>query len=193
MEPCRSSGKVPCSATLRQVKPNRAGSNLPRDQCRCPVPPAVAHGGGSWRSGSAVTDLPRSRVSSGFFICTHCDRGHRYCSTQCREQARRQQRRSVNRRHQRSREGRLDHRDRQREYRCRRRQAQSSVTDQGSLPIVSPASFDCGKGDVVEHPPASQSGHERRPAWWLRCRICGRTGLFIDPFPRIPQRRGAIS
>jgi hypothetical protein len=32
-----------------------------------------------------------------FFICTHCDRGHRYCSIPWREQARRQQRRSANR------------------------------------------------------------------------------------------------
>jgi hypothetical protein len=23
----------------------------------------------------------------------------------------------------------------------------------------------------------------------LRCRICGRIGRFIDPFPRIPRRR----
>jgi len=137
----------------------------------------------------------RQRVCLGqecqavFFICTHCDRGHRYCSTHCRQQARREQRRSANRRHQRSREGRLDHRDRQREYRCRRRQEQSGVTDQGSLSIVSPASFDCGKADAVDHPSASQSWHERRPVLWPHCRICGRTGRFIDPFPRIAQRK----
>ena len=40
-----------------------------------------------------------------FFICAHCDRGHRYCSDQCRQQARRQQRRRANRRHQQSPEG----------------------------------------------------------------------------------------
>ena len=85
-----------------------------------------------------------------FFICTHCDRGHRYCSTECRKQARRQQRRCANRRHQQSPEGRLDHRDRQRAYRCRLRQAQPRVTDQGSLSIISPASFDCGMADAVE-------------------------------------------
>jgi hypothetical protein len=136
----------------------------------------------------------RQRVCFGqgcqavFFICEHCDRGHRYCSSQCREQARLQQRRSANRRHQRSREGRLDHRDRQRQYRYRLRQAQSRVTDQGSLSAISPASFDCGNADAVEHPPASQPWHENRPTLWLRCRVCGRTGRF-DPFPRVPQRR----
>ena len=160
----------------------------------------------------------RQRVCRGhgcqavFFICTHCDRGHCYCSTQCRQQARRrqrrsanrryqqspegrldhrdrQQRRSANRRHQRSPEGRLDHRERQRAYRCRLRQAQPRVTDRGSVSIVSPASLDCGRADVVEHPPGSQPWHERQPALWLRCRICGRAGRFLDPFPRIPHRR----
>jgi hypothetical protein len=54
-----------------------------------------------------------------FFICEHCDRGHRYCSLSCRDHARTQQRRRANRRHQQSAEGRLDHRDRQRQYRER--------------------------------------------------------------------------
>ena len=57
------------------------------------------------------------------------------------------QRRCANSRHQQSPEGRLDHRDRQRDYRCRRRQAPSGVTDQGSLSITSPASFECGRAD----------------------------------------------
>jgi hypothetical protein len=152
-------------------------------------PPAMTHGGGSWRSGSAATSMPGQGCHTTFFICTHCDRGHRYCSPECRDQARRRQRRSANKRHQQSPEERLDHRDRQQAYRCRLRQAPSPVTDQGSLLVVSPASFDCGKADAVKHPPASQSWHESQPALWLRCRICGRAGRFIDPFPHIPHRR----
>ena len=34
-----------------------------------------------------------------FWICRHCDRGQRYCSPLCRQQAYRQQRRRANRRH----------------------------------------------------------------------------------------------
>ena len=99
-----------------------------------------------------------------FFICAHCDRGQRYCSTACREQARRQQRRRANRRHQQSPEGRLDHRDRQRDTVP---PAQAiAVTDQGSLSITSPASFECGPADPLEHPPAPQSGS--KPS-----RLCG--------------------
>ena len=52
-----------------------------------------------------------------FWICRHCDRGHRYCGERCRQKKRRQQTRDANRRHQQSEEGRLDHRDRQRVYR----------------------------------------------------------------------------
>ncbi len=49
-----------------------------------------------------------------FWICRSCDHGDRYCQASCRQSARAEQRRQANRRHQRSLEGRLDHRDRQR-------------------------------------------------------------------------------
>jgi hypothetical protein len=104
-----------------------------------------------------------------FYVCRSCDRGQRYCSERCRDKARREQRRAANRRHQRSEEGRLDHRDRQREY--RRRLALLRVTDQGSdeevcsstlpplpLLLVEPAS-----GEVI-------------------CSVCGRRGTLVDPF-----------
>jgi len=134
-----------------------------------------------------------------FFLCSHCDRGQRYCSLACRRQARLAQRRCANRRHQRSLEGRLDHRDRQREYRRRRAQRapQARVTDQGSLLIASPASSECGKVDAtaIETPPRCEVAWlpprwpEKRPGICLCCRICGRAGRFVDPFPSIPRRR----
>jgi hypothetical protein len=129
-----------------------------------------------------------------FFVCPRCDRGQRYCSLHCREQARLHQRRCANRRHQQSPEGRLDHRDRQRKY--RRRRAQARVTDQGSLLIISPSSSGCGPIDAIPVDVPSKSGDtlpprwpEKRPGVWPCCRICGRSGRFVDPFPRIPRRR----
>jgi len=89
-----------------------------------------------------------------FFLCSRCDRGQRYCSRSCRDQARRRQQRGANRRHQQSPEGRLDHRDRQRQYRHRR--AQARVTDQGSLSIAGPALSECG-------PVGSNSDRSSRP------------------------------
>jgi len=193
MEPCRWSGRVPCSATIdRETKRNwfqPATRPLPLSSSACDGGMAVVHGEAVLRQRFCLGQ----GCQSVFFIRTHCDRGHRYCSTECRDHARRRQRRAANGRHQRSPEGRLDHRDRQQAYRCRQRPAQPRVTDQGSISTVSPASFDCGRADAVEHPAAPPSRQESQPALWLRCRVCGRAGRFIDPFPRIPHRRRAIS
>ena len=136
----------------------------------------------------------RGECRATFFLCPQCDRGQRYCSLQCRGQARLKQRRSANRRHQQSPEGRLDHRDRQRAYRSRR--AQQRVTDQGSLLILSPSSSQCERMDVISAGVAPNAGKawlppgpEKRPGVWLCCRVCGRAGRFVDPFPPIPRRR----
>ena len=137
----------------------------------------------------------RQRACSGdgchavFWICVHCDRGQRYCSPECRAAARRQQRRCANRRHQQSPEGRQDHRDREREY--RRRQCQARVTDQSSPSILSPAPLRCGTAPATSLP---ESVGSDTPDWrpnpslpGMRCVICGRTGYWVDPFPRIPR------
>jgi hypothetical protein len=134
----------------------------------------------------------RSRgCQATFWICSHCDRRQCYCSPVCRTEARRQQRRAANGRHQRSLEGWLDHRDRQRAY--RRRHAPARVTDQGSLSAISPAPFGCGETITmpvaVPLPSALPGGLENRSDLWLRCSICGRPGRFVDPFPQIPRRR----
>ena len=67
-----------------------------------------------------------------FYLCPHCDRGQRYCRPHCRDKSRRLQRREANRRYHQSLglEGRIDHRQRQREYRQR---LKARVTDQSSL------------------------------------------------------------
>jgi hypothetical protein len=53
-------------------------------------------------------------------ICSHCDRGNRYCGKQCAQTARRQSQREAARRYQASRRGRFAHAARQRRYRRRR-------------------------------------------------------------------------
>jgi hypothetical protein len=106
---------------------------------------------------------------SVFYVCRCCDRGQRYCSEQCREKARREQRRAANRRHQQSPEGRLDHRDRQREYRHRR--VARRVTDQrsGERGWALTLGF-------LKLAAAQSAGAE------LICCVCGRRGTLIDPF-----------
>jgi hypothetical protein len=112
-----------------------------------------------------------------FFICSHCYRGQRYCSDTCRAQARRQQRRAANGRHQRSEEGRLDHRDRQRAYRQRRA---AGVTDQSSGARVAYG--------MMAVPPAAALVVERRRLYEspmpgsVVCRFCGRRGRWVQMF-----------
>ena len=122
-----------------------------------------------------------------FAICSCCDRGQRYCSSSCRSQARVRQHRAANRRYQRSTEGRLDHRDRQRRYRGR--PCVKSVTDQGSqkADFLSPSKQD----EVIQRLSGSvmQSRLHVRGVFVLRCAVCGRPGHLLDPFPRISTRR----
>jgi hypothetical protein len=101
-----------------------------------------------------------------FFICRSCYRGQRYCSEPCRQLARRQQRRAANRRHQQSPEGRLDHADRQREYRLR---VAGRVTDQGSA-------TEAGSGSISQLDPIQPRPTPGR----VCCVVCGRRGRFIE-------------
>ena len=103
-----------------------------------------------------------------FCICSHCDRGQRYCSQSCRMEARQQQLRAARRRYQRAEPGRRAHRMRQRRYRLRR--AKACVTDQASQSIVSPGS-------------AKRNG-------FGNCAVCGVYSHWIDPFPAIPPKFG---
>lgn len=68
-------------------------------------------------------------------ICSHCDRGNRYCTTTCAEQARHHAMRAAGARYQTSLRGRHAHAQRQRRYRAR----QQKVTHQGSPPAALPA------------------------------------------------------
>ena len=103
-----------------------------------------------------------------FYLCRSCDRGQRYCSERCREKSRREQRREANRRHQPSDEGRLDHRDRQREYQLR---LVRRVTGHGSGGEVSSSRLRA----LTEWPFEAEAGE-------VFCRVCGRWGALVDPF-----------
>jgi len=58
-----------------------------------------------------------------FVVCSRCSWNRRYCPGSCAAVVRAEQRRVARRRHQQSPEGRLDHRDRNREYRAQQRAA----------------------------------------------------------------------
>ncbi len=121
-----------------------------------------------------------------FFICLSCYRGQTYCSQPCREKSRREQLRQANRRYQQSLEARLDHRDRQRQYRRRRF---CRVTDQSSLVLSScrrmarapaPESPSPASEDSMDHGQRTRQERFQR----LFCSVCGRWGQFIEIFRR---------
>jgi hypothetical protein len=60
------------------------------------------------------------------------------------------------------------------------------VTDHSSLSIAPPASLSGGQVEASESQPLRPE-----PATWQppRCRICGRVFRYINPYPRIPQRK----
>ena len=109
-----------------------------------------------------------------FWICRCCDRGQQYCGQRCRQKARR---------HQQSREGRLDDRDRQRAYRKRRGLAR--VTDppsqaprhSGSITVAEPSRAENGSESGSE-----ELGYADFTGFEPACIICGRTLRFADPF-----------
>lgn len=118
-----------------------------------------------------------------FWICRCCDRGQQYCGDRCRQKARRQRRREANRRHQRSLEGRLDHRDRQRAYRERRRRARVTDTPSavslhsGTIPAAEPSRSENGSKNGSEEP-----GYADVTRFEPCCIVCGRILRFADPF-----------
>lgn len=118
-----------------------------------------------------------------FYICRCCDRGHRYCSEDCRQKARRWQCREANHRHQQSADGKADHRDRQQDY--RKRLMQARVTDQSSA---------CRWPSEKIAPAIPVQAPEPIPAIWnglgtpfrlVVCIICRRAGRWwADPDAR---------
>lgn len=113
-----------------------------------------------------------------FHVCCCCDRGHRYCSDHCRQEARRRQRREANRKYQKTEHGRADHRDRQRNYRERQAEAAAGVTDQSSPcqllsgKITSSISFPAAE-------PFETAFKQTAIPWkWIVCIKCGRVGVY---------------
>lgn len=100
-------------------------------------------------------------------LCSGCDRGQRYCSVGCRQQARRASLRKAGRRYQDTRAGRFAHARRARRY----RQRQEIVTHQASQAAPMPATVvvDPAQAEVA------QAAAVTTAAW--RCCRCGGTCL----------------
>ncbi len=108
-----------------------------------------------------------ARCRAQVVLCSHCDRGNRYCGRQCRRLAREAARRESARRYQRSRRGRLAHAERSRRWRqrCRARGdggdggggLQQNVTHQGCPPGVAAASLAAWTHHTTSAPEPAQT------------------------------------
>ena len=114
-----------------------------------------------------------------FYICNSCYRGHRYCGKTCRKKARQQQRRRANQHYAQFEEARLDHRDRQREYRerCRLRVTDHTSAGNGrSVKIVEPVK-ETGRSTPLTEELQDRPRFERlQSAVQPVCILCGRGG-----------------
>lgn len=123
----------------------------------------------------------RCRWCSGLFgVCRSCYRGQAYCGVTCREAGTRRRQQQARDRHQRTPEGRQDHRDRMRALRARRRQARLSDASrpQASSGATLPAVTDGGSSLQLDcaHP---------RGATPLRCAAWGCISAYVvDDKPR---------
>ena len=144
-----------------------------------------------------------------FSICRSCDRGHRYCGKICSERARWMSVRRARRRHRRSPEGRLDHRDAERRRRARRQtEGESCVGDHGShdaaggttlrAPGSSPGRKDrsrvsrCHDMEWRARSASAPLGIHASRGFALQCVGCGRRSRSVDVHAP-PWRRRARS
>ena len=107
-----------------------------------------------------------ARCRNTVTICSHCDRGQRYCSADCSRLARSCAQRAAAQRYQNSRKGRHAHARRQGQWRAR----QQIVTHQGSPP---PPCADVLPPDEATAP---QAGANQS----CKCHFCGRSvSVFV--------------
>ena len=120
------------------------------------------------------------RCGQVVYICSWCDRGHRYCSNRCRRRARRRSLREAGRRHQRSRRGRLLHARRQAAYRRRQQRASEQKVTHHSCRVESRSESvsSCTRTLAERSAPSSSRDVATQH---LVCDVCGHP---CEPFVR---------
>lgn len=133
-----------------------------------------------------------------FWICRPCYRGQGFCTTTCKLTARTSSKRRARSRHRQSVEGRLDHRDRERERRHRARVADhtarflAAVTRVCPPPDPVPPISGETAVDGKEHDEARVLDDDMAASYTTAgpatCRICFRPGVTVTHWAR---RRGS--
>jgi len=119
-----------------------------------------------------------ARCGMQVVICTHCDRGNRYCSKRCSRPAREESKRQSGALYQLTERGRINHAARQ----ARLEERKANLTHHGSSQVpedlpISPRATDV---DVAEEEVNDDEETMQGPALasipgQMRCHFCGRT------------------
>jgi len=129
---------------------------------------------------------------STLLICRSCYRGHTYCSTVCRDLGYKERRKAARKRYAASPEAKLDHRDRNRSYRKRRKYNeinQEKTTTDFSLKSVT----DNGSTESLLN---LYSRPELKRIKLSQCQLCGQdiSGIYkgrgyedLELFPLVPD------
>jgi hypothetical protein len=140
-----------------------------------------------------------------FLLCTHCDRGNKYCSKACSGAARKRYLVAVRRKYAASPEGREDHRARMERYRDERRQARRVVDQRRqkptanrnvaprSAPTIASIAVDAGvKADACGAPPGRNVPPlfpHTRTAPVPAAAPCDRCRRYVTTVTFVPPRR----
>ncbi len=118
-----------------------------------------------------------ARCHEQVVICTHCDRGNRYCSDECSEPSREESMREAGDRYQRTEQGRRNHAARQQSYLLR----QEEMTHQGSSQVPdelrnTPCATDIGVAheEVKDDRDAMRGPGLATATAPMPCHFCGR-------------------
>lgn len=129
---------------------------------------------------------------STLLICRSCYRGHSYCSITCRDLGYKDRRKAARKRYAATPEAKLDHRDRNRSYRKRRKYNQ---TDQEKTTTDSSVKSVTDKGST-ESQLNLYSRSELSRLKLSKCQLCGEdiTGIYkgrgyedLELFPLVPD------
>lgn len=153
-----------------------------RPACRCHARLRCPRG---QPRGARLADLPArlflcARCREQVLLCSHCDRGQRYCGRECSGAARRASQREAGRRYQRGSDGRIRHATRQRRWRQRRRQqcTPGTVTHQGSPEPDDGAPLPACPAEPADPHPCTVRDDAHQP------RRCGRCAKTLPPWVR---------
>lgn len=108
-----------------------------------------------------------ARCRCQVLICSHCDRGQRYCNGHCAGQARRDKQKEASQRYQKSRQGRIKHSIRASHYRARR----NKVTHHSSPEPVSNDLLIIEDSAATKSPVTPPVSQDIQADW--RCHWCG--------------------